>query len=264
MHHEEMQTLLAERRGAIVQLTLNRPERLNAVNEAMYTALLAALDDAAADRAVRAIVLTGAGRAFCVGADLHGHNETERDVAARRHYVELGQRAASAILRHRCPIVAALNGHAIGAGLELALACDLSVVADSAKLRFPEFGLGTFVGGGATATLLARTGAAKARELLLLGRFFLGSEAAANGVCNFAESPERVLPAAIALAEELAKKAPRSLTLGKQLLQKATELPLDGVLAAEADALLACMQTRDWREGITAFAEKREPEFTGE
>jgi enoyl-CoA hydratase len=259
-----MPSLLVERHGAVLQLTLHRPDRLNAVNEDLYESLLAALAEAEVDRSVRAIVLTGAGRAFCVGADLQGHHGNDRDLAAQRHYIDLGQRAAKALLTHRCPVVAALNGHAIGAGLELALACDLSVVAEAAKLRFPEFGLGTFVGGGTTTTLVQRVGATKARELLLLGRFFLGSEAATIGVCNFSVPSEKVLLEAMALADEVASKAPHSLALGKQLLRTAPERSLDEVLAAEAEALLSCMQTQDWREGILAFAEKRHPKFTGD
>ncbi|HEX5052474.1 MAG TPA: enoyl-CoA hydratase/isomerase family protein [Planctomycetota bacterium] len=259
-----MPDLLEERRGNLFLLTLHRPDRLNAVTEALYEALLDSLARAAGDTSLRAIVLTGAGRAFCVGADLKGHGETERDRDARRQYVELGQRAAKALLTHRCPIVAALNGHAIGAGLELALACDLSVVAESAKLRFPEFGLGTFVGGGATATLPARVGATRARQLLLLGRFFSGAEAAQLDVCNLAVPTDEVVPQALALAEELATKAPRSIALAKQLLHAAPGMPLDDLLAAEAEALLACMATRDWQEGIDAFAARRQPDFTGD
>lgn len=259
-----MQPLLVERHGAVLRLTLHRPDRLNAVNEDLYESLLTALAEAEGDRSVRAIVITGAGRAFCVGADLQSHHDNDRDLTAQRHYVDLGQRAAKALLTHRCPVIAAINGHAIGAGLELALACDLSVVAEAAKLRFPEFGLGTFVGGGTTATLLQRVGATKARELLLLGRFFTGSEAAALGVCNFAMPSDQVQLEALALADEVASKAPHSLALGKQLLHEARERSLDEVLAAEADALLSCMQTQDWREGILAFAEKRPAKFTGD
>ena len=264
MHHGPMQSLLVERQGAVLRLTLHRPDRLNAVNEDLYESLLTALAEAEEDRSVRAIVITGSGRAFCVGADLQGHHNSDRDLTAQRHYIDLGQRAAKALLTHRCPVVAAIHGHAIGAGLELALACDLSVVAETAKLRFPEFGLGTFVGGGTTATLLQRVGATKARELLLLGRFFTGHEAAAYGVCNFVLPSDQVLLEAAALAEELASKGPHSLTLGKQLLRQAPERSLDEVLAAEADALLSCMQTKDWREGILAFAEKRPANFTGD
>lgn len=255
-----MDELLEERRGAVALLTLHRPERLNAVSAGLYTRLCEAMARAEQDRSVRAVVLTGAGRAFCVGADLVAHRE-DRPGDARRAYVELGQRAARALLTSPLPVVAAVNGHAVGAGLELALACDLIVVAEAARLRFPELGLGTFVGGGATRTLVQRAGLTRARELLLLGRFFGGADAVALGVANATVPAADVLPAAVALAEELATKAPRSLAFAKQLLAPAA---LDEALAAEAEALLACMQTRDWHEGVLAFAEKRDPRFTGD
>ncbi|MCA8964253.1 MAG: enoyl-CoA hydratase/isomerase family protein [Planctomycetes bacterium] len=258
-----MAELLEERRAAIAVLTMNRPDRLNAVNEALYTQLIDRLQQLPSDRSVRAVVLTGAGRAFCVGADLVGHKQQQREHDARRHYIDLGQRAAKALLTCPLPVAAAIHGHAIGAGLELALACDLSVVADDAKLRFPEFGLGTFVGGGTTRTLVQRVGGTRARELLLLGRFFRGQDAATYGVCNAAAPAAEVLPAALAYAEELATKAPRSLAFAKQLLAPDSR-SLDDVLAAEADALFACMQTKDWQEGIDAFAERRTPDFTGD
>lgn len=258
-----MAELLVDRRGAVAVLTLHRPERLNAVNEPLYEHLLAALAELAADRTARAIVLAGAGRAFCVGADLVGHQHASRDDSQRRHYAELGQRAARALLTHRLPVVAAVHGHAIGAGLELALACDLVVAGDDAKLRFPEFGLGTFVGGGVLRTLVTRVGATKARELLLLGRFFSGRDAAAFGLANQAAPGVEVPGLALALADELATKAPRSLALAKQLLA-APPTDLDALLAAECDALLECMTTSDWREGLAAFAERRNPNFTGD
>jgi enoyl-CoA hydratase/carnithine racemase len=256
--------ILVARRGPVALLTLQRPERLNAVNEAMYNGLLDAFAEIERDSAVRAVVMTGAGRAFCVGADLKGHAEASRDEAARVHYVQLGQRVARAVMECRCPVVGAIQGHAIGAGLELALACDLALVANTAKLRFPEFGLGTFVGGGVTWTLPRRVGLTRARELLLLGRFFLGEEAARWGLLNEAVPAEVVLERALAWAGELAKQAPLSLAAGKRALRMAAEGSLADALAAETAALLSCMGTRDWQEGIAAFAAKREPEYRGE
>jgi len=256
--------LQVERRGQVALLTLQRPERLNAVNEEMYNALLAAFEQIEREAGVRVVVLTGAGRAFCVGADLKGHAESSRDAAARTNYVQLGQRVARAVLECRCPVVGAIHGHAIGAGLELALACDLTVVATAAKLRFPEFGLGTFVGGGVTWTLPRRVGLTRARELLLLGRFFLGEDAALWGLCNEAAPAETVLERAMAWADELAQKAPLSLALGKRVLRATADGPMADALAAEAAALLSCMQTRDWQEGIDAFSAGRQAEFRGE
>ncbi len=245
-------------------LTLNRPERLNAVSLSLYQALEKALKEIEADDSVRCIVLTGAGRAFCVGADLKAHGNRELSEDERREYVEAGQRASKLIQSCGKPCVAAVNGHAIGAGLELALACDLLVVAAEAKLRFPEISLGTFIGGGAIYTLAARVGLSKAKELVMLGEFFSGAEAVAFGLANRATPAAEVLPESLNLAERLSKMAPVSLRHAKRLLNGARHLEPDAALALEAEALLACMRTRDWKEGVRAFAEKREPRFTGE
>jgi len=271
-----MATVLEERRDTVLVLTLNRPDRLNAVSEELYGELLAALERAESDRSLRAVVITGAGRAFCVGADLKNHAESghaesaesesgegEPAADARSHYVELGQRTAKALLSSRLPIVAAINGHAIGAGLELALACDLTVAAEDAKLRFPEIGLGTFVGGGVTQTLTARVGLATAKQLLLLCPFFSGKRAVELGILNEARPAEQVLARGVELAGEVGAMAPKSVAKMKQLLMPGAH-SLDEALAAESRALLDCMDTADWREGVMAFAEKRQPRFTGD
>jgi len=259
-----MSELLVDRDGAVTTLIMNRPDRLNAVTEAMYEGLIAGLGVAGSDSGVRAVLLTGAGRGFCVGADLKGHGQQQRGGDARRAYVDLGQRAAAAILDCPSPVIAAVNGHAVGAGLELAMACDLLVVASEAKLRLPELGLGTFVGGGTTFSLVQRVGMTRAKELLLLGRFFSGADAALWGLCNEAVPAKEVLGRARELAAEVALKAPVSVALAKRLMQQAGRQSVAAAMSDEAEALLACMETRDWREGIDAFAERREPRFRGD
>jgi enoyl-CoA hydratase len=258
-----MAELLVASAAGIVTLTMNRPEALNAVTEALYEALIAELGKAHADRAVRAVVLTGAGRAFCVGADLKRHGEGERSEQQKLAYAQRGQDAAAAIMQCDKPVIGAINGHAIGAGLELALACDLTVVAVGAKLRFPELGLGTFVGGGTTFTLVERVGVTRAKELLLLGRFFTGGDAAAWGLCNEAAPADDVPVRAMSMAVEVAAKAPASVAFCKRQLRLVRDRTVDEALAAEAQALASCMGTRDWQEGIDAFRERREPRFTG-
>lgn len=259
--------------GRTVLLTLSRPQRLNAVSGPLYESLVRELRLLGSDREVRAIVLTGEGRAFSVGADLkdHGSREAqgekipdERVRERRKRYVRLGQLANLAIQRCPKPVVAAVNGHAIGGGLELALSCDLLVVAREAKLRFPEVGLGTFVGGGVTYTLPQRVGAGRAKELLLLGRFFSGGDAVAFGLANESRGAEQVLDRALELADELAAMAPLSIRHAKRLINRALHDQARRSLALEADALLECMDTRDWSEGVAAFAEERRPRFTGE
>lgn len=256
--------LRIEREKGILTLTLSRPERLNAVSPSLYRDLVHALQDVRRENDIRVVILTGHGRAFSVGADLKAHASDPLDEDARREYVELAQEANWQLQTLPRPVVAAVNGHAIGGGLELALSSDFIVVAEDAKLRFPEVSLGTFLGGGVTQTLPARVGIARARELLFLGEFFTGDEAAQMGVADRAVPADAVLAEARALAIRLARAAPRSLAMAKRLLNLAPGLERRRVLDLEAEALLEIMGSRDWREGLEAFHEGREPEYTGE
>jgi len=230
----------------------------------LYRALIAALAQFERDRSVRVILLTGAGRAFCVGADLKAHDEDEPTLEQKRVYVRTAQRAHRRMQRGSKPIVAALNGHAIGAGLELALSSDVVIVSEQAKLRFPEIALGTFVGGGTVYTLPARVGLLRAKELLLLGDFFSPMDAVSWGLANRAVPTDQVLPVAREWAGRLARRAPHSLAAARRLLNHASHMDTRRALTLEANALLSCMSTSDWKEGIRAFHEKRDPEFTGE
>ncbi len=245
-------------------LTLNRPERLNAVSLPLYRSLLDHLDRANSDPAVRCIVLTGRGRAFCVGADLKAHGESPPTGDERSRYVDTAQRVNEVIQMGTTPVVAAVNGHAIGGGLEMALSADFMIVADDAKLRFPEISLGTFVGGGTVYTLAERVGVVKARELIYLGDFFPGREAAELGVAWRATTSEEVVPTALDLARRLAEKAPIALARAKQLIGPAGAVPRREALRMEAEALLEVFETSDWAEGVAAVAEKRPPRYTGE
>jgi len=256
--------VLSRREGPVLVLTLNRPERLNAVSLPMYRAMDRALREAASDPGVRTVVVTGAGRAFCVGADLKAHGEGPPTGEERREYVETAQRVNRRIQEGPVPVVAAVNGHAIGGGLEMALSADFLLVAEEAKLRFPEVSLGTFVGGGVVYTLPERVGALKARELLYFGDFFLGREAAEMGLANRALPAQEVLPTALAWAGRLADQAPRSLAAAKRLVGPAGTMSRKKALAREGEALLEIFGTRDWAEGVRAFSEKRQPRFTGE
>jgi enoyl-CoA hydratase len=256
--------LLIERRNANVILTLNRPDRLNAVSREMYAAIVTSLEEMSKDKAVRALILTGAGRAFCAGADLKAHQRSPLNEEEKRVYASLAQEANRHIQHCSKPIIAAVNGPAIGAGLELALSCDFIIVADEAKLRFPEVALGTFVGGGCIYTLVRRVGFAKAKELLLLGNFCYGSEAMAIGLANKSVSASLVMEEAMNVAQRLTEMAPVSMALAKDLLNRSSHLDADTAMKLEVEALLKCMATKDWREGVQAFAEKRKPNFSGE
>jgi enoyl-CoA hydratase len=255
--------VLVRRDGAVTTLTLNRPARLNAVSRPLYESLTEILRNISSDPSTHTLVITGAGRAFSVGADLKAHGGTEPTLDDRRRYVAAAQEANRQLQTLPKPVVAAVNGHAIGAGLELALSCDIIIVAEEAKLRLPEIALGTFVGGGVTYTLTQRVGLAKAKELVFLAEFIEGRDAARLGLVNRCVPSAHVLETASSIAVRLAAMAPLSLALAKRILNRAGSIDRDAALKEESEALLECMQTRDWREGVDAFHERREPRFTG-
>ena len=255
--------VLTSRDGALVTLTLNRPHRLNAVNLPLYEKLVAELERADAERTVRCVVLTGSGRAFCAGADLKAHAEHPMSEEERSRYVRTAQRANHLIQEMGTPVVAAVNGHAIGAGLELALSADFALVAEDAKLRLPEIALGTFLGGGVVYTLAERVGVLKAREIVYLGDFFSGAEAARMGMVNRALPADEVLPAARRLAERLARRAPIPLAEAKRLIGPAGTMSREQALERERAALEEIFRTEDWAEGVAAFRARRAPNYQG-
>ncbi len=271
METRELDTVLFERCGAVGLIRLNRPERMNAVIEQMYLDLNTLLDEAEADADLRALVLTGSVRqgpdgpkpAFCAGADLKAHAAGERSPWQKRAYIQLAHRSSYRLYRFAKPVIAAINGPARGAGFEMALNCDFILMADTASLAMTETGLGTFIGGGATAHLPRLVGLQQAKRLVYLGEVLDGPAAVAAGLALASHPLQRLEAEALALAERLAERAPVSLQLAKDLLQRSAERDLHTVLLAETEAILACMTTADWQEGLDAFAEKRRPSFQG-
>lgn len=238
-------------------IQLHRPDRLNAVSEALYGDLEAALEAAVSDPDARCLLLSGAGRAFCAGADLKEHSSRERDHDQRRAYVWAGQRVNRLLQRTPQPVVAAVHGHAIGAGAELAISADVIVCADDARFSFPEVGLGTFVGGGASHRLPLLVGQIRAKQLLMLGRPLTGAEAAAWGLATESVPGDHLDRRAAELAHRLAGQPQQSIRLAKEALGRAGSLALDEALVLEAEGLLACMGTADWSDGVRRFGEPR-------
>jgi enoyl-CoA hydratase len=253
--------LLTERDGHVRRLVLNRPHRLNAVTERLYRELLDELAAADTDPDTRAVVLTGAGRAFCVGADQKEHAAGTRTRAERAAYVELAWRVCERIQRMRTPVVASVHGYALGAGAELATSADFLVIAEDAQMGFPEVSIGTYVGGGVTRRLPRLVGLRRASELLMLGERFSGAQAAQWGLAHAAVPAGELARAAAELAGSLAGKEP--IPMAKLKAALSSDEPLDTVLRAEARDLLEVMDTQDWAEGVAAFAERRVPTFRG-
>jgi enoyl-CoA hydratase len=263
--------VLRARDGDVVTLSFNDPARLNAMTQAMGEAFAAAVAELAADTSLRSVVLTGVGRAFSAGGDLAMIEARAAQGAAGgasgRGAIRDGMRAFYELfLRVRelpCPTVAAIHGAAIGAGLCVALGCDVRVAAADAKLSLNFTQLGLHPGMGATWTLPRLVGSARAAEILFSSRVLSGSEAAAIGLVNRAVAAAEVLPTARALAAEFAAAAPQAVRGVKRSLRASEQASLAEQLACEAAEQAACFESRDVHEGLAAVRERRPPKFEG-
>ncbi len=257
--------------GPVVTIRLNRPERMNAVNEEMYTEIQDELGRSRNDPNVRCLIITGSvlerggisKQAFCAGADLKKHAAGERSQAQKEEYIRLAHETTRKIYMFPKPIIAAVNGPARGAGAEMALSCDFLLMAEEATLGFPETGLGTFVGGGVTHILPRLIGLAKAKELIYTGRIVDGRIAEQLGLAFGCYSLLHLLGEAKALASKLAEKGPISIAFAKEYLQRSSGLDIEAALELETKAILTCMESEDWQEGLRAYGEKRNPKFVG-
>ncbi len=259
------ETVLVARRGGVVELTLNRPDRLNAFNAEMHEALARALAGVAADATVRAVLLTGAGRAFCAGQDL-----SERTVADGESPPDLG-----ATLEHwynplvrrlrtlERPVVCAVNGVAAGAGANIALACDIVLAARSASFIQAFARIGLVPDSGGTWLLPRLVGEARARALALLGEKVTAEQAEAWGMIWKVVDDARLMEEARALADRLAAGPTRGFALIKRALLESWTNDLDAQLDLERDLQREAGRTEDYREGVRAFVEKRPPRFVG-
>jgi 2-(1,2-epoxy-1,2-dihydrophenyl)acetyl-CoA isomerase len=245
-------------------ITLDRPDKLNAVNGALAAALIAALGDAARDDAVRVVVLTGAGRAFCAGLDLSAPPELPSATRVERldAYAWVGAWVKSVVACEK-PVIAAVNGPAAGAGFGLALACDVRIVASSAKLTAGYVRRGLSPDAGVSYFLPRHVGLGRASELLLSGRDVEAAEAERIGLAALVVSDDDFAAAVASYAARLAAGPPIAQALTKRLLVETFDRPLDVMLREELTHIKYCFNTGDVSEAMTAFREKRTPRFEG-
>ena len=259
----EYETIKVERDEDILWITLNRPHRLNAFNDVMVMELSDALDRAEEDPGVRCVIIIGEGdRAFSAGADVTMFPKLtpQKAVDASR----LGQEVFSKVESMSKPVIAAINGYALGGGLELALACDFRIAAEHAELGNPEIRLGILPGWGGTQRLVRLVGLAKAKEIVLLGDRIPAEEALKIGLVNKVVPFEKLREEARALAKRLCEGPPLAIKYAKWLLNFGTQAPLDIGHRLESGIFGVLFTTKDMREGIEAFMSKRKPEFKGE
>jgi enoyl-CoA hydratase len=248
-----------ERRGAVALLTLNRPEVLNALDAATLGALEAQARALASDADVRAVVLTGAGRAFAAGADIGAMQKMgPREAEA---FSRLGHAALASLEALSVPTIAAVNGVALGGGCELALACDWIYASSQARFGQPEVNLGLLPGFGGTSRLLRRVGVGWARELVLAGEPVDAETALRIGLANRVFEPDVLLGAALAVGEKIASKGPLAIAHAKQVMQQSQDADVRIAHVLEQKAFGLVFSTRDHSEGIAAFLEKRAPRF---
>lgn len=244
--------------------TLNRPEQRNALDRDLFAVLRAAIAETASDPAVRALVIVGAGdRAFCAGADVRAMRSM--GVEAAREWSLLGHAAFQALEDLPKPVIAAINGVALGGGCELALACDFRFMAETAQLGQPEIKLGLIPGWGGTQRLPRIVGEALAKDLVLTGRLMAADEARRAGLINgIAESGASVLDLAVVFARQFAALPPLAVAAAKRAIDRGADLPLRESSVLESEQFGRLFGTKDGAEGIAAFLEKREAKFTGQ
>ena len=257
-----MATLEIERRNGTAVVTLRRPEAANALSRALVADLGAAVSALGQDPAVRAVVLTGSGdKAFCAGADLKERRAMSLD-ETRAFLSELGA-VVDALAALPRPTIAAVNGAAFGGGLELCLACDLRLCSATATLGLTETRLGIIPGAGGTQRLARLCGPAITKELIFTGRRLSAEAARALGIVGAVTPPDGLLPAALAVGEEIAASAPLAVRQAKWAIDEGLGRPLAEGLRIEREAYEVVLQSADRDEGLASFAEKRPPRWSG-
>ncbi len=251
-----------EKENKIAIVTVNRPDALNALNSDVLDGLKRAAEDVSQDENVLVVIVTGAGeKAFVAGADIK--EMTGKTPMQMRQFTMLGHHVMGMFAKMEKPTIAAVNGFALGGGCELAIACDIRLASDNAKLGVPEVSLGIFPGFGGTQRLTKLLGKGRACELIFTGKMIKAEEAERIGLVNKVIPQAELMNEAKALATEISSKGPLAVGLAKSAINRALEVGLDDGLAYERELVSLAFSTEDKEEGLKAFMEKRPPEFKG-
>jgi len=257
----DYETITVERLGAVALLTINRPDKLNALNNKVHEEGVAALEKLKKDDTVRVLVITGSGeKSFIAGADI-SEFEGQTPVTQRELFHE--KTLFNSLDTFPKPVIAMVNGFCLGGGNELALACDLRVCSETARFSQPEINLGIIPGGGGTQRLTRLVGEGRAMEIILTGDMIDAKTAEAIGLVNRVYPADELEAKTMEMANKIAEKAPIALQLCKEAVKFASRSNLDEGLRREVDLFAICFSTEDKQEGVSAFLEKRKPVFRG-
>ena len=251
--------LIKERVDNIAVLKINRPDAMNSLNNELLNELNCALEQIDSDEQIRVLIITGEGRAFVAGADIE--QMSTMNVQQGKEFGVQGSAVFRKLENISKPVIAAINGFALGGGCELALACDIRIASNKAKIGQPEVGLGITPGFSGTQRLPRLVGEGKAKELIYTAKAITAEEALAIGLVNKVVEPQELLNAAMQMAKTIAKNAPIALKLSKEAINRGMQTDIDSSIAIENNLFALCFGTQDQKEGMKAFFEKRPPEW---
>lgn len=258
----EFKFIIYEKSEGVATITLNRPDALNAFSREVVDEVLQAVEDIRNDENVRVVVLTGAGeKAFSAGADIKAMKGM--NALRARELSLMGEKLCLAFENLEKPVIAAINGYALGGGLEVAMSCDLRIAAENARMGQTEINIGLIPGWGGTQRLARLVGVGKAKELVYTGKMLDAKTAEQLGIVNMVVPADKFRETVKQFALELASKAPVALKVAKALINKGSEISLDAALALEREGFGVVASTEDLQEGVSAFTEKRKPTFKG-